>query len=92
MRAIRPLGRVMSFKEHWLFQASQARSGPSAQLPLEVRWAFQDKLPLYIEADKMKPQSGRLMISVPAQVAGPNIGNAVYTVWNEPPSSLMMSL
>lgn len=32
------------------------------------------------EADKMKLHSGRLMISVPPQVAGPKIDNAVYTV------------
>lgn len=36
----------------------------------------------------MNPYLGRLMISVPAQVAGPNIDNAVYTVWTKPPSGL----
>lgn len=39
----------------------------------------------------MKPCPGRLMISVPAQVAGPNIDNAVYTVWDDPPSGFTTS-
>lgn len=71
--------------------ASQKRPNCTATIGGNIGLPGQPTLYFTFEADKTKPHPGRLMISVPAQVAGPNIDNAVYTVRYEPPSSLTIS-
>lgn len=59
--------------------ASQKRPHCTATIGGKID-LLEETLIFISEANTMKPHSGRLMISVPAQVAGPNIDNAVYAV------------
>lgn len=58
--------------------ASQKR--PHCTATIGGKMGFSDSLIFGLVSNKMKSPPGRLLISVPAQVAGPNIDNAVYTV------------